>query len=188
VRDIARYQPDLLVVYLGHNEAGTRYSANERRWIDPRGFAWRAWLVDTRLYTALSRMMPVRAASHLIDLQSVHRPGTVDASFRPNQILAVGGLPLRLIEHNRACLIVEAVKDHLWTPLGLRSLAPGESDRRLGCEGETAVDRFVMATLLARDLRWDSSVGRPERRPHRFAGSESSTTFSGHVAPQGEGR
>src|SRR5881296_3173131 len=55
-----------------------------------------------------------------------HQPGTVDASFRPNQIFAVGGLPLRLIEDNRAFLIVEAVKDHLWTPLGLRSLAPGE--------------------------------------------------------------
>jgi glycogen debranching enzyme len=55
-----------------------------------------------------------------------HRPGAVDASFRPNQILAVGGLPLRLVDDNRALLIVEAVKDHLWTPLGLRSLAPGE--------------------------------------------------------------
>jgi predicted glycogen debranching enzyme len=55
-----------------------------------------------------------------------HQPGTTDASFRPNQILAVGGLPLRLIEDNRAFLIVEGVKDHLWTPLGLRSLAPGE--------------------------------------------------------------
>jgi predicted glycogen debranching enzyme len=55
-----------------------------------------------------------------------HQPGAFDAAFRPNQILAVGGLPLRLIEDNRAFLIVEAVKNHLWTPLGLRSLAPGE--------------------------------------------------------------
>jgi len=55
-----------------------------------------------------------------------HQPGVVDASFRPNQILAVGGLPLRLIKDNRAFLIVETVKDHLWTPIGLRSLAPGE--------------------------------------------------------------
>ena len=63
----------------------------------------------------------------LYDVVDVNnRPGTFDASFRPNQILAVGGLPLRLIEDNRAFLIVEAVKNHLWTPLGLRSLAPGE--------------------------------------------------------------
>jgi len=55
-----------------------------------------------------------------------HQAGTVDASFRPNQIFAIGGLPLRLIQDNRAFLIVQAVKDHLWTPLGLRSLAPGE--------------------------------------------------------------
>jgi glycogen debranching enzyme len=55
-----------------------------------------------------------------------HERGAVDSSFRPNQIFAVGGLPLRLIQDNRAFLIVEAVKDHLWTPLGLRSLAPGE--------------------------------------------------------------
>ena len=55
-----------------------------------------------------------------------HQAGTVDASFRPNQIFAIGGLPLRIIQDNRAFLIVQAVKDHLWTPLGLRSLAPGE--------------------------------------------------------------
>lgn len=56
-----------------------------------------------------------------------HQLGAVDDSFRPNQIFAVGGLPLRLIEDDRAFLIVEAVKAHLWTPLGLRSLAPGEA-------------------------------------------------------------
>ena len=55
-----------------------------------------------------------------------HRPGTVDASCRPNQILAVGGLPARVITGRRARLIVEAVEAHLWTPMGLRSLAPGE--------------------------------------------------------------
>lgn len=55
-----------------------------------------------------------------------HRAGVNDPAFRPNQILAVGGLPFRLIDDNRAFLIVEAVKDRLWTPLGLRSLAPGE--------------------------------------------------------------
>src|SRR4029077_5028021 len=65
VREIARYQPDLLVVYLGHNETGTRFSSNERRWLDPRGLAWRPWLVNTRLYGLLSRILPARAASHM---------------------------------------------------------------------------------------------------------------------------
>jgi glycogen debranching enzyme len=55
-----------------------------------------------------------------------HRSGAVDAVFRPNQILSVGGLPIPLFEGERARLIVEAVEDKLWTPLGLRSLAPGE--------------------------------------------------------------
>jgi glycogen debranching enzyme len=50
----------------------------------------------------------------------------VDDSFRPNQVLAVGGLPLMLLEPERAALVVEAVEAKLWTPLGLRTLAPDE--------------------------------------------------------------
>lgn len=55
-----------------------------------------------------------------------HRPGTADATFRPNQIFAVGGLPFALLEGERAHRVVDAVEARLWTPLGLRSLAPGE--------------------------------------------------------------
>jgi glycogen debranching enzyme len=55
-----------------------------------------------------------------------HQPGVVDVSFRPNQILAVGGLPLAVLEGERAAAVMEAVLARLWTPLGLRSLAPGE--------------------------------------------------------------
>jgi predicted glycogen debranching enzyme len=55
-----------------------------------------------------------------------HRPGAVDASFRPNQVFAVGGLPEPLLEGERARRVVDAVEARLWTPLGLRSLAPGE--------------------------------------------------------------
>jgi len=54
-----------------------------------------------------------------------HRPGTVDPTFRSNQILAVGGLPRPLIEGARAERVVAAVEAKLLTPLGLRSLAPG---------------------------------------------------------------
>jgi predicted glycogen debranching enzyme len=52
--------------------------------------------------------------------------GAVDASFRPNQILAVGGLPIALLDDERARAVVDGVESRLWTPLGLRSLAPGE--------------------------------------------------------------
>ncbi|MBI5854075.1 MAG: glycogen debranching enzyme family protein [Nitrospirae bacterium] len=55
-----------------------------------------------------------------------HRPGEADWQFRPNQIFAVGGLPVPLLQGERARRLVEAVESKLWTPLGLRSLAPGE--------------------------------------------------------------
>jgi glycogen debranching enzyme len=55
-----------------------------------------------------------------------HRAGEVDGSLRPNQIFAVGGLPVQLLDDEQARLVVEAVEDRLLTPLGLRSLAPGE--------------------------------------------------------------
>ena len=45
-------------------------------------------------------------------------------TFRPNQIFAVGGLPFPLLEGERARRVVDAVEARLWTPLGLRSLAP----------------------------------------------------------------
>jgi len=67
------------------------------------------------------------AAGGLYDVVDCdHRPGTVDAAFRPNQIFAVGGLPLALMEGERARRLVDTVAARLWTPLGLRSLAPGE--------------------------------------------------------------
>ncbi|HEX4142340.1 MAG TPA: amylo-alpha-1,6-glucosidase [Pirellulales bacterium] len=67
------------------------------------------------------------ARGTLYDVVDVnHQPGTADGSMRPNQILAVGGLPLVLIDSQRARSVVEAVEKHLWTPLGLRTLAPGE--------------------------------------------------------------
>jgi predicted glycogen debranching enzyme len=64
---------------------------------------------------------------YLYDVVDVdHQPGKIDATFRPNQIFAVGGLPVALIDGERACRIIEAVTRRLWTPMGLRSLAPEE--------------------------------------------------------------
>jgi len=60
----------------------------------------------------------------VVDLN--HERGTFDASFRPNQVLALGGLPLALVDGARARRAIEAVEQRLWTPVGLRSLAPGE--------------------------------------------------------------
>jgi predicted glycogen debranching enzyme len=67
------------------------------------------------------------AAGYLHDVVDVdHIAGAVDASFRPNQIFAIGGLPLQLFDGERARQIVHAVEERLLTPLGLRSLAPDD--------------------------------------------------------------
>jgi len=55
-----------------------------------------------------------------------HVRGRHDARLRPNQIYAVGGLPVALVEGPRARAIVDAVEHHLLVPMGLRTLAPGE--------------------------------------------------------------
>ena len=92
-------------------------SQHDERWKEPLERGLRSF--DARFWNPERKM--------LYDVKDVnHQPDANDVSFRPNQIFAVGGLPLRLIQDKRAFVIVEAVKDHLWTPLGLRSLAPGE--------------------------------------------------------------
>ena len=66
-------------------------------------------------------------AGYLADvIDCDHQPGVVDLTFRPNQIFAVGGLPLTLLSKEKARRVVDAVEMLLLTPLGLRSLAPGE--------------------------------------------------------------
>jgi predicted glycogen debranching enzyme len=65
---------------------------------------------------------------HLNDVVDVdHVPGSVDASCRPNQIFAVGGLPWPLLDGARARRVVDVVESRLWTPAGLRSLDPNDA-------------------------------------------------------------
>ncbi len=64
-----------------------------------------------------------------------HVRGKNDAAFRPNQIFAAGGLPIALLEGSAARTLVDAVEARLWTPAGLRSLAPEEPAYRGRCEG-----------------------------------------------------
>ena len=66
-------------------------------------------------------------AGYLADvIDCDHQAGFVDLTFRPNQIFAVGGLPIMLLSKEKARRVVDAVEMLLLTPLGLRSLAPGE--------------------------------------------------------------
>jgi predicted glycogen debranching enzyme len=78
---------------------------------------------------------------YLYDVVDVdHQSGRLDASFRPNQILAVGGLPFALLEGDKAKAVVDAVEARLVTPLGLRSLEPSNPAYR-GHYGGDVVER-----------------------------------------------
>jgi predicted glycogen debranching enzyme len=67
----------------------------------------------------------------LFDVVDVdHVAGRMDASFRPNQIFAVGGLPFALLGADQAKAVVDSVEARLLTPMGLRSLAPEEPGYR----------------------------------------------------------
>lgn len=94
-------------------------ATQDRRWLNTykRGravFEQRFWNAEGgRLYD-------------VIDVE--HQPGRADDSFRPNQIFAVGGLSASesLIDAERTRRVIDLVEQRLLTPLGLRSLAPGD--------------------------------------------------------------
>ena len=69
-----------------------------------------------------------------------HQRGRNDNSIRPNQILAVGGLPVALVDGARARRIVDVVERELVTPLGLRSLGRSEPGY-VGRYGGSVADR-----------------------------------------------
>jgi predicted glycogen debranching enzyme len=87
--------------------------------------SWRAAFERARA-SFLSRFWN-ESAGALFDVVDVdHVPGKVDPAFRPNQIFAAGGLPLAILDGTRARQVVDAVEARLWTPAGLRSLAPDD--------------------------------------------------------------
>ena len=57
-----------------------------------------------------------------------HTPGSADPTLRPNQLLAVGGLPYTVADASIGRRIVDTVEARLWTPLGPRTL-PREDAR-----------------------------------------------------------
>ena len=82
---------------------------------------------------------PVPGRGYLHDVvDSDHQSGNDDATFRANQILAVGGLPFPLLEGAPALSVVDAVETRLLTPLGLRSLDPADPAYRPRYEGSPA--------------------------------------------------
>jgi len=72
----------------------------------------------------------------LFDIVDVnHKSGHSDASIRPNQIFAAGGLPLPLLDASRCRRVVDVVEQKLLAPYGLRTLDPASPDYRPHCTG-----------------------------------------------------
>jgi predicted glycogen debranching enzyme len=98
---------------------------------------WREPLANA--LAAFNERFWIEEEGYLADVVDVdHMLGTRDARFRPNQILAVGGLPLALVTGEKARRVVEGVERRLVTPIGLRSLAPAEDGYAARYEGDSA--------------------------------------------------
>lgn len=136
------------------------------------------------------------AGGYLYDVVDCdHVPGAVDASFRANQVFAVGGLPLAVMSGPRARRLVDAVEERLWTPAGPRTLAPGEPGyvgryRGAAAERDAAYHQgtvwpyltgaFVEAWLR---VRGDTAAARREARTRFFTPllTRLDPTQSGHL-------
>ena len=103
-------------------------AARIERAADPSSRRATAWLdLAARGRARFGAVFWNDASGCLYDVVDVdHEPGRRDGTIRPNQILAVGGLGAPLITGARARSIVDVVESRLWTPLGPRSLAPGQ--------------------------------------------------------------
>jgi predicted glycogen debranching enzyme len=97
----------------------------------------------------------------VIDQPDLNCPS--DFSLRPNQIFAVGGLPIQLIFGERARKIVGKVEEHLLTPYGLRTLSFSDKNYRgvyQGTQGERdcayhqgTVWSWLLASFIQAKLR-----------------------------------
>jgi predicted glycogen debranching enzyme len=154
------------------------------KWSEPFG----------RGLTSFGRRFWIEDDGYLADVVDVdHIAGSLDKTFRPNQILAIGGLPVALVEGERARRIVDAVEVRLLTPLGLRSLAPADAGYARRYEGGPAerdaayhqgtvwpwlIGPFVEAWL---SVRGDTSGARREARERFLA------PLMGHLESAGLG-
>lgn len=131
----------------------------------------REWsLLANRARESFLRLFWSDSVGYLADVVS---EGTRDLSLRPNQLYAVG-LPHALVPRDKAGCVVEAVRQHLLTPVGLRTLAPGEP-AYCGRYGGDAVDRdtayhqgtvwpFLMGVYFDSAIRVYGEQGKAEAR------------------------
>jgi predicted glycogen debranching enzyme len=96
------------------------------RWPE-RASGWRD--LERRASAGFHRFVSPTGALHDV-IDADHVAGAVDVRMRPNQILAVGGLPYPVLAGDAARAVVDAVEARLLTPLGLRSLDPADPEYR----------------------------------------------------------
>lgn len=89
-----------------------------------------------------------------------HERGASESSFRPNQILAVGGLPFPVLEGKRARQVVDLVEARLFTPMGLRA-GPPEDAAAPRVAWPWLLGPFVAAWVR---VRGDTAEARAEAR------------------------
>jgi predicted glycogen debranching enzyme len=98
------------------------------QWATDRGDAaadeYRARAEEVR--RSFNRRFWYRAGGYLYDVVDGERRRD-DTKCRPNQMLAIS-LPNPVLEHDRWRTVMRTVRDRLLTPVGVRSLAPGDRD------------------------------------------------------------
>jgi predicted glycogen debranching enzyme len=95
--------------------------------------------VAARARTSFQRRFWNETHGWLNDVVDVdHVPGTFDASLRPNQLFAIGGLGEPLVSATQARRALDAVERELWTPLGPRTLARNHPAYGARCTGSVA--------------------------------------------------
>ncbi|MBN1960846.1 MAG: glycogen debranching enzyme family protein [Deltaproteobacteria bacterium] len=89
---------------------------------------------------------------YLYDVVDVdHVPNQNDSTLRVNQIFAIGGLPVALLNGPRSQSIINVAIKYLWTAAGLRTLAPFEQNYAPSYSGDK----------LARDLAYHQGTVWP---------------------------
>jgi predicted glycogen debranching enzyme len=112
---------------------------------------------------------------HLYDV--VDGEGGDDASLRPNQIYAVA-FPGELLDAKQAKQVVQVVEERLLTPVGLRTLAPGDPQYRPRYEGgvhsrdgayhQGTVWPFLLGPFVTAWLRVHGGTAGATRRARGF--------------------
>ncbi len=87
-----------------------------------------------RLATSFNARFWYAEGKHLYDVLD-GEAGAVDPAFRPNQLLAVS-LPNPVLARDRWLPVVDAVRERLLTPVGLRSLSPDHPDYKPTYHGD----------------------------------------------------